>query len=55
MGKISTALMILIATVVALGLTVYGERLEARETHNTIVVEGNAPINYKPIKIQVKN
>lgn len=53
MGKISTTLMILIVTVIALGLTVYGEKLEAQNTHNKIVVEGTAPSNYKIIKVQV--
>lgn len=53
MGKISTTLMILIVTVIALGLTVYEERLEAENTHNKIVVEGTAPNDYKMIKVQV--
>lgn len=54
MGKKSTTLMILIATFLALGLTVYTERLEARDTHNSTVVERNAPNNYKTLKIQIQ-
>lgn len=34
MGKRSTILMILITTVLALGLTVYGEKLESKEQPN---------------------
>lgn len=54
MGKKSTTLMILIATFLALGLTVYTERLAVKDTHNSIVVEGSAPSNYKIIKFQIE-
>ena len=50
MIKKSTILMILIVTVLALGLTVYGEHLESNDLKQKNVVEMSTLNNYKNIK-----
>lgn len=47
MEKRSTILTILIATVLALGLTIYGENVESIGIKKANMVEGHIPHDYK--------
>ncbi len=55
MGNKGTTLMILIVTFLALGLTLHGERSNAKNKQDSIVLEASAPNNYKITKIQVED
>ncbi len=55
MGKKSTVLMILTATVLALGLTVYGEQLGSNNLNQKSVVEINTLNNYKDIEEKLRD
>lgn len=55
MGKRGTVLMILTATVLALGLTVYGEQLESNNLKQRSVVERNTLDNYKDIEAKLRD
>ena len=47
MERRSTVLTIVIATVVALGLTIYGENVESRDGQKSNMVESHARHDYK--------
>lgn len=49
MGKRGTVLMIMVITFVALGLTVYGEKVESSSDSGRSVVMVNEPDSYKKI------
>ena len=55
MEKRSTVLTIVIATILALGLTIYGENVDSRDIQKTKIVESHVSHDYKKIYGEVRD